>query len=72
MKAPTADEKLIINEWRKRQTAYDEAKKELKGVLDRYGIASQEFKTARLDFEMIKEEFDNFENEHRKVLADYR
>jgi hypothetical protein len=72
MKELTAKEKLIVVEWKKRLAKYEEAKQELKHVLSRHGIASQEFNTARLDFEMLKEEFDKFENEHRQVLAAYR
>ena len=71
MKEVTPQEKLIIKEWKKRQEKYEEAKLELKNVLGKYGIASSEFSAARVDFEMIKEEFDNFENENRKVLSAY-
>lgn len=72
MKELTAKEKLIINEWKKRQTDYEHAKQELKNVLGRYGAASREFGAARVEFEMVKEEFDNFEKENQGVLEGYR
>jgi len=72
MKEVTPKEKLIINEWKKRQADYEQAKKELKSVLDRHGMASREFNTARVEFEMLKEEFDNFENENHDTLSAYR
>lgn len=72
MKAPTPQEKLIINEWKKRQAQYDQAKQELKDSLGRYGAASREFGAARVEFEMLKEEFDNFEKENHKILSDYK
>lgn len=72
MKELTAKDKQIIAEWKKREEKYDHAKQELKAVLAKYGIASSEFSSARIDFEMIKEEFDNFEKENHKLLAEYR
>lgn len=72
MKELTAKEKLIIAEWKIRQAKHEEAKQVLKDVLGKYGVASREFNAARVDFEMLKEEFDNFEKEHHKILADYR
>jgi hypothetical protein len=72
MKELTAKERLIINEWKKRQVQYDQAKLVLKETLGRYGAASSEFNAARVDFEMLKEEFDNFEKENHAVLSDYR
>jgi len=72
MKELTAKEKIIISEWKKRQVRYDEAKRVLKEALGKYGAASHEFNAARVDFEMLKEEFDNFEKENHKILADYR
>jgi hypothetical protein len=72
MKEATPKEKLIINEWKKRQTQHEHAKQALKNVLDNYGIASREFGAARVEFELLKEEFDNFEKENHGVLKDYR
>lgn len=72
MKELTANQKLIVNEWKKRQTQYEQAKQELKNVLAKYGMASREFNAAKVEFEMLKEEFDNFENENHKLLADYK
>jgi polyhydroxyalkanoate synthesis regulator phasin len=72
MKELTPKEKLIVNEWKKRQEQHEQAKQKLKDVLGKYGIASSEFNAARVEFEMLKEEFDNFEKENRDVLADYR
>ena len=72
MKELTAEEKLIISEWKKRQAKHEEAKQELKKVLGKYGIASSEFNAARVEFEMLKEEFDNFEKENHGVLSEYR
>lgn len=72
MKEVTQKEKLIINEWKKRRAQYEHAKQELKDELGRYGVASREFNAARVEFEMIKEEFDNFEKENHDVLSDYR
>lgn len=71
MKEHTAKEKLIISEWKKRQAQYEDAKQVLKEVLGKYGVASREFNAARVDFEMLKEEFDNFEKENHKILSDY-
>lgn len=71
MKEVTQQEKLIINEWKKRQVRYEQAKQALKGMLGKYGAASCEFNAARVDFEMLKEEFDNFEKENHEVLSDY-
>lgn len=72
MKEVTPQEKLIINEWKKRQTQYEQAKQALKDALGKYGVASREFNTARVEFEMLKEDFDNFEKENHDVLSDYR
>jgi chromosome segregation ATPase len=72
MKEVTPKEKLIINEWKKRQAQHEQAKQELKSALSKYGVASREFNTARVEFEMLKEEFDNFEKENHAVLANYR
>ncbi len=72
MKEVTPKEKLIINEWKKRQAQYEQEKQTLKDVLGKYGIASHEFNTARVEFEMLKEEFDNFEKENHDILSDYR
>jgi hypothetical protein len=72
MKEVTPKEKLIINEWKKRQAQHELAKQELKDMLGKYGAASREFNTARVDFEMLKEEFDNFEKENHDVLSEYR
>lgn len=72
MKELTAEEKLIVKEWKARQEKYEEAKQTLKRVLDNYGVASSEFNSARIDFEMLKEEFDNFEKENHAILSDYR
>jgi hypothetical protein len=41
-------------------------------VLNKYGVASREFNAARVEFEMLKEEFDNFEKENHDALSDYR
>jgi hypothetical protein len=70
MKELTAKEKLIISEWKKRQAQYEEAKQALKEVLGQYGIASREFNAARVEFEMLKEEFDNFEKENHRILSE--
>ena len=72
MKEVTPKEKQIINEWKKRQAQYEHAKQELKQVLGNYGVASREFNAARVEFEMLKEEFDNFEKENHSVLSEYR
>lgn len=72
MKELTAKEKLIISEWKKRQARHEEAKQVLKDALGKYGVASREFNAARIDFEMLKEEFDKFEKEHHRILSDYR
>lgn len=72
MKDVTPKEKLIIIEWKKHQAQYEEAKQVLKGVLGKYGVASSEFNAARVEFEMLKEEFDNFEKENHGVLSEYR
>lgn len=72
MKELTANEKLIIIEWKKRQAQYEEAKQVLKESLGKYGVASSEFNAARVEFEMLKEEFDNFEKENHRVLSGYR
>lgn len=72
MKEVTPKEKLVIAEWKKRVAQHEEAKQVLKETLARYGVASSEFKAARVDFEMLKEEFDNFEKEHHKTLSTYR
>jgi hypothetical protein len=72
MKEVTPKEKLIINEWKKRQAQHEQAKKVLKDVLSKYGLASSEFNAARVEFEMLKEEFDNFEKENHDVLSEYR
>jgi hypothetical protein len=71
MKELTPKEKLIVQEWKKRQLKHEKAKQELKDVLNTYGLASREFNAARVDFEMLKEDFDNFEKENHEVLADY-
>lgn len=71
MKEVTPQEKLIINEWKKRQVKYEQAKQALKDVMSNYGAASREFNAARVDFEMLKEEFDNFEKENHAILSDY-
>lgn len=72
MKELTAKEKLIISEWQKRQAQHEEAKQVLKEVLGKYGLASREFNAARVEFEMLKEEFDNFEKENHGILSEYR
>lgn len=72
MKELTAKEKLIVNEWKQRQAQYEKEKQALKDVLSKYGAASREFNAARVEFEMLKEEFDNFEKENHKVLTDYQ
>lgn len=72
MKEVTDKEKFIINEWKQRQAQYEKAKQELTKVLGKYGAASREFDAARVDFEMLKEEFDNFEKENHKVLSEYK
>jgi hypothetical protein len=72
MKEHTANEKLIISEWKRRQEQHEEAKRVLKEALGKYGAASREFGAARVEFEMLKEEFDNFEKENHKLLDDYR
>lgn len=72
MKEATPKEKLIINEWKKREAQYEQAKQALKDVLGKHGIASREFNAARVEFEMLKEEFDNFEKENHDVLSGYR
>lgn len=72
MKEVTPKEKLIISEWKKRQARYEQAKQALKNELGKYGIASSEFNAARVEFEMLKEEFDNFEKENHDVLSDYQ
>lgn len=72
MKEVTPKEKLIINEWKKRQAQHEHAKQELKGMLGKYGAASREFNAARVEFEMLKEEFDNFEKENHDILSEYR
>ena len=65
MKELTAKEKLIISEWKTRQAQYEEAKHALREVLGKYGVASREFNTARVEFEMRKEEFDNFDSHYQ-------
>lgn len=65
----TPKERLILNEWKSRQKQYEEAKNVLKGELSRYGLASREFDTAKVEFEMLKEEYDNFEKENHSVLV---
>lgn len=72
MKELTAQEKLIVDEWKKRLALYEKEKQALKDVLSRYGAASREFNAARVEFEMLKEEFDDFEKENHNILADYR
>lgn len=72
MKEATQKEKLIINEWKKREVQYEQEKQALKDVLGKYGVASREFNAARVEFEMLKEEFDNFEKENHDVLSGYR
>ena len=72
MKELTPKEKLIIKEWKKRLADYEEAKQVLKNVLGQYGVASREFNAAKVNFEMLKEEFDNFEKENHDVLSDYK
>jgi hypothetical protein len=72
MKEATPKEKLIINEWKKRQAQHEQAKQELRNVLNKYGVASSEFNAARVEFEMHKEEFDNFEKENLGILSNYR
>lgn len=72
MKELTAKEKLIVSEWKIRQAKHEEAKQVLKEALGKYGVASREFSAARVEFEMLKEEFDNFEKEHHDILSDYR
>jgi hypothetical protein len=47
-------------------------KQALKEVLGKYGVASREFNAARVEFEMLKEKFDNFEKENHDVLSEYR
>jgi hypothetical protein len=69
MKELTEKEKLIIKEWKKRQASHEQAKQELKEALGKYGAASREFAAARVDFEMLKEEFDNFEKENHGILS---
>ena len=71
MKDVTPKEKLIISEWKKREAQYEKAKQVLKDVLSKYGVASREFSAARVEFEMLKEEFDNFVKEHHDVLSEY-
>lgn len=71
MKEVTQKEKLIINEWKERQVQYEHAKQALKSALAKYGVASSEFNAARVDFEMLKEEFDNFVKENHEVLSEY-
>ncbi len=72
MKDLTPKEKLIINEWKNRQRQYEQSKQALKDVLAKYGVASREFNAARVEFEMLKEEFDNFEKENHDALSSYR
>ena len=72
MEEVTPKNKLIINEWKKRQARYEQAKQVLKDVLGKYGVASREFNAARVEFEMLKEEFDNYEKENHEVLSKYR
>lgn len=72
MKQVAAKDKLIIIEWKKRQVQHEQAKQELKNMLAKYGVASREFNAARVEFEMLKEEFDNFEKENHEVLSEYR
>lgn len=72
MKEVTPQGKVIISEWKKRRVQYEQAKQALKNILDKYGVASREFNAARVEFEMLKEEFDNFEKENHDVLSDYR
>lgn len=72
MKEVTPNDKLIVNEWKKRQAKHEQAKQELREVLGRHGVASREFNAARVEFEMLKEEFDNFEKENQDVLSKYR
>ncbi len=64
MKEVTPKDKLIMAEWKKRQRQYEQAQQVLKDVLGKYGMASREFNAARVEFEMLKEEFDNFEKEN--------
>ncbi len=72
MQEITAKDKFIINEWKQRQLKYEKAKQELTKILAKHGAASREFNAARVDFEMFKEEFDNFEKEHHKILSEYK
>ena len=72
MKEVTQKEKLILKEWKKRQAQYEHTKLALKDVLGKYGVASREFNAARVEFEMLKEEFDNFEKENHSVLSELR
>lgn len=71
MKEVTPKDKLIIDEWKQRQARHEQAKQVLKEALGKYGVASSEFKSARIDFEMLKEEFDNFEKENHAILKNW-
>lgn len=71
MKEMTPKARQVLSEWKLRQEKYEEAKKVLKNVLGRHGLASTEFNAARVDFELIKEEFDNFEKENHAIISEY-
>ncbi len=72
MKELTPTDRRVINEWKTRQEQYEDAKKTLKDVLNKHGLASSEFNAARVDFEMLKEDFDNFEKENHAIISEYQ
>lgn len=72
MKEITPQARPILNEWKERLKKYEHAKQELKDVLGKYGVASSQFNAARVEFEMLKEEFDAFEKENHAIIKDYK
>ena len=72
MKEVTPQARLVLKEWKQRQEQYENAKNELKDVLGKHGLASREFNSAEVEFEMLKEEFDNFEKENHAIIVEYQ
>lgn len=72
MKEVTPQAQRVLKEWKLRQQQYEKAQNELKAVLSKHGMASREFNAARVEFEMLKEEFDNFEKENHAIIAEYQ
>ena len=68
----TPKDREILTEWKRMLADFEHAKKALRDVLNRHGVASAEFSSARIDFEMIKEEFDNFERKHHRIIDPHK